>query len=203
MKIETVKYTITLTLIIAAAAILLTSVNRATVPVIAERKESRLSEYITELLPGAVHLEPEAKRFGYRETPQTYINALLIGFGEDDGPVGCIVEAESTRFSGSNVKMLVGIDMDFEVTGVKILEIKGSPVLRQKVKDAAVTDGINAALELAGKAFDETQRTEIENELVELEQDTDDWVVHHDHILPPNKTFIKYHQPVNEEVPEE
>ena len=177
MKIETIKSAFVLTGLAAFSVLLLLYVNGMTIPIIAEKEAAWTIEAQKELLPEAVRFEYETKWFGYKENPQTPVNSVALGFEEDGATVGYVVEITYKPTHADPIKMLVGIDAGFEVAGVKTTGIKANADAAVTAK--AIDEGVKSALELVEKAFDKSKRTEIENELAGLEQETEEWTQQH------------------------
>lgn len=130
---EIVKPAVILFLICAIITGTLAVVNGITKPVIEEREKTELQESLSSVLPGTDEFGAAVNRdelvsAGYK--PGERIRNLYKGINRGD-LVGYVVEVASRGYGG-DISMLVGIDNDLTVVGVKILSHSETPGLGSK-----------------------------------------------------------------------
>lgn len=135
---EIVKPAITLFLICVVITGALAVVNGITAPIIEERDGEALKQSLSAVLPGAdEYSEPVSRddlaRQGYQPGERIRNLYKAAAGGET---VGYVVQVASRGYGG-DISMLVGIDMDLSVTGIKILSHNETPGLGSKADDEA------------------------------------------------------------------
>jgi len=169
------KLTITLFIITAVVALLLSFVNAMTKDVIAARAAEELSNALSEVMPEAT--DPFAEP-AYEGAEGTVYEATAGG-----EVVGWCIQVQSNGYGGA-ITMVVGVDSELSVTGVSIVDMNETAGLGSKadspsfldqyvgrsgvinvksgdnaidaisgatVTSKAVTAGVNAALDLAAQ----------------------------------------------------
>lgn len=133
---EIVKPAITLFLICAVITGALAVVNGITEPIIEERDKVALQASLAEVLPGADAFSDAVSREkllsqGY-EPGERIVN--LYEASQNGEIFGYVVEVASRGYGG-NISLLVGIDRDLSVAGVKILSHNETPGLGARADD--------------------------------------------------------------------
>ena len=169
------KLTITLFIITAVVALLLSFVNALTKDTIAERAAAELSKALAEVMPEAT--DPFAEPV-YEGVEGTVYEATAGG-----EVIGWCIQVASNGYGGA-ITMVVGVDAELSVTGVSIVDMSETAGLGSKadspsflgqyvgrsgvinvksgdnaidaisgatVTSKAVTAGVNAALDLAAQ----------------------------------------------------
>jgi len=135
---EIIRPAITLFLICVVITGALAAVNGITKPIIEERDKAALQESLTVVLPGADSFSDAVDREtllsrGY-QPGETVKNLYEAGVGGET--VGYVVEV-APRGYGGEISILVGIDNNLSVTGVKILSHNETPGLGSKAENEA------------------------------------------------------------------
>lgn len=135
---EIIRPAITLFLICVVITGALATVNGITKPIIEERDKAALQESLTVVLPGADSFSDAVDREtllsrGY-QPGETVKNLYEAGAGGET--VGYVVEV-APRGYGGEISILVGIDNNLSVTGVKILSHNETPGLGSKAENEA------------------------------------------------------------------
>jgi len=135
---EIIRPAITLFLICVVITGALAAVNGITKPIIEERDKAALQESLTVVLPGADSFSDAVDREtllsrGY-QPGETVKNLYEAGAGGET--VGYVVEV-APRGYGGEISILVGIDNNLSVTGVKILSHNETPGLGSKAENEA------------------------------------------------------------------
>jgi len=133
---EIVKPAIVLFLVCFVITGALAVVNGVTKPIIDERNKEALQESLSSVLPGTDEFGVAVSRdelvsAGYH--PGERIRNLRKGINKGK-LVGYVVEVASRGYGG-NISMLVGIDKDLTIVGVKILSHNETPGLGSKADD--------------------------------------------------------------------
>lgn len=121
LKKEVLAVSLKLFVITAVAALCLAVVNKVTKPVIEENNKQTEIRLQQEVLP-------EAAEFTMGEIPKldnakADIEKISVGISKPDGKVcGYVVVATSHEGYGGDLKVMVGVDSEFEVTRIKIME---------------------------------------------------------------------------------
>lgn len=100
-------------------------------------------------------------------------------------PVGYIVDVTYAKGNSSNepMRLLVGVDLEFKITGALKLTGEGGNVHAlspEEEASKAVSDIEAAAFELVSKTFDANNRTDLENEIAIVKQETNEYVEQHE-----------------------
>lgn len=135
---EIIKPAITLFLVCVIITGALAVVNGITKPIIEERDKAALQESLSVVLPGSGSFSDAMDREmlisrGY-QPGETVKNLYEVHAGGET--VGYVVEV-TPRGYGGVISILVGIDRDLSVTGVKILSHNETPGLGSKAQDEA------------------------------------------------------------------
>lgn len=133
---------ISLFIIALSAAALLGTTNYFTKPVIALNTEKAKKAAMAEVLPN-VRDNNFSNEFLTEPAPATGVTSYAIGY-DGDTAVGYALILKQLGYSG-NITMLVGLDTNGVVTGLKIIEHSETPGLGAK----AVTEGFRG--QFAGK----------------------------------------------------
>jgi len=133
---EIVKPAIVLFLVCFVITGALAVVNGVTKPIIDERNKEALQESLSSVLPGTDEFGVAVSRdelvsAGYHTGER--IRNLRKGINKGK-LVGYVVEVASRGYGG-NISMLVGIDKDLTIVGVKILSHNETPGLGSKADD--------------------------------------------------------------------
>ncbi|MBE7031547.1 MAG: FMN-binding protein [Ruminococcaceae bacterium] len=119
---ETLITSLKLFIITAVAAFCLAAVNKITTPIIADNNAAAEIKAQQEVLPSALEFIP-----GEVEQPEdstVTIEKMTVGLSMNgDGRVaGYVVTAVSNAGYGGDIKVMVGVDKNLEVTRIKIME---------------------------------------------------------------------------------
>lgn len=118
---EILTVSLKLFIITSLAALCLAVVNKITMPIIAENNAAIEVRLKQEVLPEAV--EFQSGEIPQLDTDNVTIEKINVGLGKSDGSVcGYVVTAISHAGYGGDLKVMVGIDKNFRVTRVKIME---------------------------------------------------------------------------------
>lgn len=131
MKI--VKTTAVLVIITAAVAVLLAAINMLTEPVIARNAEKAKQEAILAMFPEATEAMSIRDVNGIGDQFPASITDLYAVYSGDTF-LGFAAETLTMGFS-DNIGMIVGVNTDITVRGVKIMSIADTPGLGMKVSD--------------------------------------------------------------------
>ncbi|MFH1539842.1 MAG: RnfABCDGE type electron transport complex subunit G [bacterium] len=126
---EMLKLGVFLMVVCTLATLGLALTNQQTAPLIAEQKRVEREAALKEVLPDAATFE-ETKGQG-----KTY----YLGRDESGKAVGAAFEVRPKGYGGEIV-IMVGVDTERRVTGIKILEIAETPGLGAKAGAAAFTE---------------------------------------------------------------
>ncbi|HOP71778.1 MAG TPA: RnfABCDGE type electron transport complex subunit G [Thermoclostridium caenicola] len=133
---EIIKPAITLFLVCVIITGALAVVNGVTKPIIEERDKAALQKSLSVVLPGAGSFSDAVDRGtlisrGY-QPGETIKNLYEAEAGGET--VGYVVEVTPRGYGGA-IRILVGIDRDLSVTGVRILSHSETPGLGSKAQD--------------------------------------------------------------------
>ncbi len=135
---DTVVTAIKLFIITAVAAFCLAFANKVTAPIIEVNSEKTENEALGQVLPAAKEFDE------IKEVPVSGSKAVTIekfNMGTADGEtVGYVVTAVSHEGYGGDIKIMVGIDTDFAVTDIRILESSETAGLGAKAKNPEFTN---------------------------------------------------------------
>lgn len=132
-KREIIHLTLFLTVLSALAAGALAFTYNLTNPIIEQNKELALQESLREILPAADKFELQANPEG--------VTAAYLGLS-DGKPVGMIIKVGPKGYGGT-IEMLVGIDNNKKLTGIKIMNMNETPGLGSKAKEPKFKDQFN------------------------------------------------------------
>ena len=121
---EVLKVAVILFVITAVAAAILAAVNKVTAPVIAENDRKAQEQAMIDVLPGATEFF-RAKMDGLNEAEEVYKSD--IGYAVKVAPNGY----------GGPISMIVGVDNDLKVTGIKIISQSETAGLGAKCTEAS------------------------------------------------------------------
>ena len=124
---EIIKIGAFLMAVCALASLGLALTNRATAPLIAEQKRIAREMAMKEVLPGAVEFEDIELSDGRLAFNGKNSSGETIGMATIVSPKGY----------GGVIETMVGMDADFKVTGIKILNMQETPGLGAKAGDPA------------------------------------------------------------------
>ncbi len=156
---EVLTVSLKLFVITAIAALCLAVVNKTTKPVIAENNKQTEIRLQQEVLP-------EAAEFITGELPKldnakADIEKISVGISKPDGKVcGYVVVATSHEGYGGDVKVMVGIDSEFKVTRIKIMESSETAGLGANASKSEFADqfvGADSALSVVKGAAKENE----------------------------------------------
>jgi len=116
--------------IVFVCTLLLVVCNNITEPVIAKLKIESENQAKTEVLPEATGGFEDAEDFEAEG-----INNAYIGKDESGNTVGYCFKSESSGFGGK-IQMIVGIDKEGNVTGVKVTDMAETPGLGANANNA-------------------------------------------------------------------
>lgn len=119
---ETLITSLKLFIITAVAAFCLAAVNKITTPIIAENNAAAEIKAQQEVLPSALEFIPGEVQ--QPEDSTVTIEKMTVGLSMNgDGRVaGYVVTAVSNAGYGGDIKVMVGVDKNLEVTRIKIME---------------------------------------------------------------------------------
>lgn len=130
MKSENLKYILTLTIICAVTASLLTGVYLLTRPAILNQKAKAQEQALKQVLPEAGYFEPVAK-----DGQISYFRAYLSSHQEKI--LGYAFQAQAQGYS-SIIETMAGMDAQGTITGIKILSQNETPGLGAKIDEVLV-----------------------------------------------------------------
>lgn len=118
-------------------ALLLGIVNSATEPIITAFQEEATAEAMANVLEAKHYVRATEEEWGLGEISN--LTALYIA-SNDDGYVGYVVEVAPSGFGGT-ISMIVGVDLEGKVTGVRVTsQSETSNIGTKVVKDQSVLD---------------------------------------------------------------
>ncbi len=120
MKESPVKFVFVLSVICLFSAALLSMVYAKTQPILKQQQKEQESEAMKYVLPSA-------ESFKYEEAC-----GLWQGLDKDGNVAGYCFKAEEKGYS-SVIKMMIGIDKDFRITGIKVLSQNETPGLGTRI----------------------------------------------------------------------
>ncbi len=133
---------IKLFLITSIAALCLATVNKITLPVITENNNALEIKSKQEVLPQAT--EFTSSEIPEVDIPGVTVNKLDAGVSENNGGVcGYVVVVTSHQGYGGDIKVMVGIDKDINVTRVKIMEMSETAGLGANASKPQFVDQFN------------------------------------------------------------
>ncbi|MDP7141650.1 MAG: RnfABCDGE type electron transport complex subunit G [Candidatus Woesearchaeota archaeon] len=130
---ETIRLTLTLTIICILSAVALSFVYENMNPIIEENKAIRLKAALKEVIPLADNFE-EAKEISNPEG----IIYIFKGL-KDNRIIGYAILSEALGYGG-DIKILTGINKDREITGIKIMEHLETPGLGARIEEEEFLD---------------------------------------------------------------
>lgn len=131
------KLTGTLLGICAVVALLLGIVNSVTKPIITEMMEAKTKAAMAEVLEAKHYVRDTGDEWGVGELENL---VALYEAANDDGYVGYVVEVSTSGFGGA-ISMVVGVDLDGKVTGVRVTKQTETANIGSKVvTDQSVLD---------------------------------------------------------------
>ena len=138
--------TLKLLLITAVVAGALGAINMVTAPIIAENSQKEFELSMTEVLPGASDFE-EVENLDY--TPSE--NGVKVESLYTAGDSGYVASAVCSEGYGGDVTVMVGIDSEFNVKKIKVMEMSETPGLGAKAQDedfASQYDGLGYGIKV-------------------------------------------------------
>ncbi|MFH1848603.1 MAG: FMN-binding protein [archaeon] len=109
------------------SAAVLTYVNEITQPRIIENRDNEVSKALSTVLPDAT---------GFREIQIEGDAITKLYEGDDEGRVGWVIIAEGIGFADT-IELAIGVDPDYRVTGVVVLDQKETPGLGARITEPA------------------------------------------------------------------
>jgi len=125
---ETIKLTTVLTLICILSAVALSFVYESINPIIEENKNNRLRAALKEVIPLADNFKEAEDIQKFEE-----IKSIFRGF-KDNKITGYAILLEASGYGG-DIKILVGVNKDKEITGIKIMEHLETPGLGARIEE--------------------------------------------------------------------
>lgn len=128
--LDLIKTALTLFVIAALVAVLLAFANYVTAPIIARSAQERLNQSLNSLMTEAVTFESVYDH----AVVETAVPVLAVyrGLDKTDAETGYCVHVAPTGYSDT-IEMIVAIDKEGAVSGVRILSIADTPGIGMKV----------------------------------------------------------------------
>lgn len=127
---DMIKMGLFLFIVAAVAGVLLAITEEVTAPRIAANKKALLEQARKDVLPGANMFSQNEVKAEAAATPLTF----SAGFSADGKALGIVVNVFPQGYAGA-IEMVVGMNPEGKITGVKILAQKETPGLGTKLKD--------------------------------------------------------------------
>ena len=129
---ETIRLGGFLMIVCVLASLGLALTNKSTAPIIEKQKQTEKQAALKEVLPAA-------KDFELQNNPGKEPAKYYMGKDANGEKVGVVFEAAPKGYGGP-VNLVVGVDNQGAVTGIKTMEMTETPGLGAKSRDAAFTD---------------------------------------------------------------
>lgn len=117
--LKIIQYVFTLTIICVICGFVLSWVYKTTIPQIELYQKKKIDLARRELLPQAIEFRDE----------QNWVS----GYNEKSELVGRIVSSEARGYGGK-IKILIGLDIQNKITGIKIIQQSETPGLGDQIK---------------------------------------------------------------------
>ncbi|MBQ1209015.1 MAG: FMN-binding protein [Bacteroidales bacterium] len=127
--LDLIKTALTLFVIAALVAVLLAVANYVTAPIIARSAQERLNQSLNSLMSEAVTFESVDVSLVEYSVP---VYAVYRGLDKTNAEIGFCVHVAPNGYSDT-IEMMVAIDKDGAVSGVRILSIADTPGIGMKV----------------------------------------------------------------------
>jgi len=135
---EIAKYIITLTIIcIAAAAVLAGVYNVTKEPIAISERQEKLRAIKMVLPPFSNEPDKEESKLSIKDSATGVDKDILLyaGRDEENKMIGVAIENISKTGYGGDIKIMMGVDMNGEISGIYILDLKETPGLGSKIKE--------------------------------------------------------------------